>query len=130
MNQAAAFTTDYFTIHVDILVVTVAVVTVAIVVRHRRLLMNGFRHADLEDVKRLQGEGRSWRVRDIAGVGYLLSSLFCTFPKQKYYSALESYGFLRVFAVFLLTAGRPLKPLFSNLSGEIRKFNRPFAAAS
>jgi hypothetical protein len=81
LNQAAAFTTDYFTIHVNILVVTVTVVTVAIVVRHRRLLMNGFRHADLEDVKRLQGEGRSWRVRDIAGVGYLLSSLFCTFPK-------------------------------------------------
>ena len=81
MNQAAAFTTDYFTIHVDILVMTVAVVTVTIVVRHRRLLMYGFRHADLEDVKRLQGEGRSWRVRDIAGVGYLLSSVFCIFPQ-------------------------------------------------
>jgi hypothetical protein len=52
--------------------------------------------------ERLQGEGRSWRVRDIAGVGYLLSSVFCIFPKQKYYSALENCGFLQIFAVFLL----------------------------
>src|SRR4029077_20311437 len=57
--------------------------------------------------ERLQGEGRSWRVRDIAGVGYLLSSVFCIFPKQKYYWALEEYGFLRRFAMFLLLRRRP-----------------------
>ena len=47
------------------------------------------------------GEGRSWRVRDIAGVGWVLSSVFCIFPKEKYYAALEDYGLLRIFAVSL-----------------------------
>jgi hypothetical protein len=70
--------------------------------------------------ERLQGEGRSWRVRDIAGVGYLLSSVFCIFPKQKYYWALEEYGFLRRFAMFLLLRhGRDPPPSFPSL-GVIR----------
>jgi hypothetical protein len=89
---------------------------------------NGFRHADLEDVKRLQGEGRSWRVRDIAGVGYLLSSVFCTFPKQKYYSALENYGFLRVFAVLLLLDNGDIPRRRSPVRGyPVTAYRRAFA---